>query len=340
MKRVRFAFIGFRHGHILSLYDQVKTRPDTEIVAASEDDEPTRRDLASAGTVTITHTNGRELLDSVSCDVVAVGDYYARRGPILREALARGCHVIGDKPLCTALADLEEIERLARQHQRVVGCQLDLRDSGLGQELRRRVRAGEIGAVQAVAFGGQHRLFWGTRAPWYFEPGKQGGTLNDIAIHAFDALPWMTGLEFTQVNFARAWNARLKEVPHFQDGAQMALTMSNGCGVLGDVSYLAPDGAGYSLPQCWRFTFWGAEGLLEGSLGGQQLMICRRADKTPEQLPVPEGTPGGVLDSFLREIRGEREGLSPTSEEVLRASRVALRVQAAADHGDANVPLT
>jgi predicted dehydrogenase len=337
MQPIRMAFLGFRHGHILALYKLAKARADVAIVAACEEDPATRESTAAGGLVTITHARYAEVLDAVPCDVVAVGDYYARRGPLLGEALQRGKHVISDKPLCTSRAELDEIERQARARNLAVGCQFDLRDTGLFREVRRRLRGGEIGDVHAISFGGQHPLFWGKRAAWYFEPGKQGGTINDLGIHAFDAIPWLTGLEFKTVNCARAWNARLKEVPFFQDAAQVTLTMSNGAGVLGDISYLAPDGTGYDIPQYWRFTFWGAEGLLEASFGAQQLTIWRRDAKGPESLPVPEGQPGGIFDAFLREVRGERTGLALTTAEVLRASRVTLLAQAAADAGQTNV---
>src|ERR1043166_6361363 len=102
MNRVRLAFAGFRHGHIFSLYNLAKDRPDIEIVAACEGDERTRTDLAATGKAAITHSSYKEMLDAVSCDAVAVGDYYGKRGAILIEALKRGKHVISDKPICTS----------------------------------------------------------------------------------------------------------------------------------------------------------------------------------------------------------------------------------------------
>lgn len=337
MERIRFAFAGFRHGHINALYALAKSHPRIEIVAACEEHEKTRTDIHAAGNIKITHDSCREMLDKVPCDVVATGDYYSNRGPILIEALRRGKHAISDKPLCTSLAELDQIERLAREKKLAVGCQLDMRDTGVLQEARRRIRAGEIGEVHAIAFGGQHPLLWGKRAAWYFEPGKHGGTINDIAVHALDAIPWITGRKFTHIEHARAWNARLKEAPHFQDAAQMTLRMDNGCGVQGDVSYLGPDGCGYGVPQYWRITFWGAKGLLELSAGTKQLTLCRHDMKSPQNIPVPEGTPGAYLESFLAEIRGETKNLHLSSAEVLQTARLSLRVQEAADKHQTNV---
>ncbi|MHB0879027.1 MAG: Gfo/Idh/MocA family protein, partial [Anaerolineae bacterium] len=235
MEKVRFAFVGFRHGHILSLYDLARSREDIEIVAVCEEDAATRAQLAAAGKVQVTHSSYQDVLDQVPCDVVAVGDYFGKRGSRAIEALRHGKHVVSDKPICTSLAELDEIERLAAAKNLSVGCQLDMRDGGTILEARRRLLAGEIGSVHTIVATGQHPLLYGQRPGWYFEPGKHGGTINDIAVHATDAIPWMTDLPFAQLEAARAWNARLPQEPIFQDAAQFMATLSNGCGVLCDV---------------------------------------------------------------------------------------------------------
>lgn len=336
MKKLRVAFMGFRHGHIFDAYNHLKERDDVEIVAACEEDETARKVLVAEGKARITHDSYRRLLESVECDVVAVGDYYGKRGSILIGALERGKHVISDKPICTSLRELDEIEKLASEKKLVVGCQLDLRDSGVFQEMRRLIRAGEIGEVHAISFNGEHPLLWGSRPGWYFEHGKHGGTINDIAIHAMDAIPWITGLQFKNVNAARNWNARVKEAPHFKDCAQFMLSMNNGCGVLGDVSYLAPDSMGYSIPQYWQLRFWGTDGLLENSNTTKEITVYHKADKAPRTVKPDGGSPGGYLDAFIREIRGEKTNLHLSSTEVLRASRLTLQVQEAADKGLSN----
>jgi predicted dehydrogenase len=339
MNKIRVAFAGFRHGHVHSIYQLARTRADVEVVAAAEEDAPTRTALQSGGVIGITHSSIEAMLDEAPCEVVVVGDYYGRRGALVLESLRRGKHVLGDKPLCTSLAELEQIEKLARAQRLVVGCQLDMRDAPVTLEARRRILGGDIGEVHAISVGGQHALLFGTRPGWYFEPGKHGGTINDIGIHALDALPWMTGLRFHELIFARAWNARVAQAPHFQDGAQFALTMSNGAGVLGDVSYFGPDANGYRIPQYWRTTFWGSGGLLETNYPANQVTIHRQSDKDPQVITATEGLPGGYFDAFLRELRGEGSGLHLSSAEVLAASRLALRVQEAADKGLVRVQL-
>lgn len=335
----KIAIMGFRHGHINSLVDLIKQRGDTELVAACEEDRETRERIIESGVCETVFDSYERMLDTVECDAIGIGDYYARRGSIAIEALRRGKHIVSDKPLCNRLHELDEIESLARREKLSVGCQLDMRSSGTFRTVRRLIREGTIGEVHAVSFNGQHPLMYGTRANWYFEEGKHGGTINDIAIHAIDYIPWMTGQRFLCINAARNWNARLKEVPHFRDAAQMMMTLENGAGVLGDVSYLTPDSFGYSLPQYWLTMVWGADGLVQASYGGG-VTLYKNGDKEPRVIEPDADMPGNYLEAFLQEVRGETQGLELTSAEVLQSSRVALRVQQVADEGLTNVSLS
>lgn len=338
-KRMRIAFLGFRHGHVFSLLDQVRGRLDLELVAAVEEDNATRKALGDGKRVEITHDSIDRLLKEVPCDAVAVGDYYGKRGSIIIRALEHGRHVISDKPICTSLQEWERIQVLARKNKLSVSCQLDMRENGLFLEMRRRILGGDIGQVHAVSFGGQHPLLHGSRPGWYFEEGKHGGTLNDIAVHAMDFIPWVTGLKFREINHARAWNARHKVAPFFQDGAQVMLTMDHACGVMGDVSYLAPDSMGYSIPPYWRTSFWGERGVIESNLSRKEVLVYRNGETAPQTITQPVGCPGGVLDAFVRESQGNPADLLLSTDEVLRASRLALLIQDAADRKLANVRL-
>jgi len=326
---LKVAFIGFRHGHIFSLYDHLTKQADFAIVATCEEHAPTRQKLIKEGRVAITHRRYATMLDEVDCDVIAVGDYYSIRGARIIEALRRGKHVVSDKPICTSLAELKQIERLARSKCRQVSAQLDMRGYGPFRKVREIVRAGTIGEIHAIHFTGQHPLMLGSRPGWYFEKGKHGGTINDIAIHAIALLPWMTGLRFAEVTGARTWNAFAKKFPHFLDAAQFMVRMNNGCGVFGDVSYFMPDTHGYSLPQYWRFTLYGRNGVVEAGYNLPNVFLALNGETQPQTLPVLEPQPFG----YLNMLTGVEPGQSLTTREVLDASRITLLIQRAADTG-------
>lgn len=330
---LRVAFAGFRHPHIWAVYNYFKASDRVDIVAAGESDAATRASLAEAGEIDITHDDVFKMLEEVDCDAVAVGDYYGIRGAIAIDALKRGRHVISDKPLCTSLDELDQIESLSRDKQLSVFLQLDTRDVGVFQTLLDVVRRGEIGQVQAINFGGQHPLNYGTRAGWYFEEGKHGGTINDIAIHAMDFIPLLTGQAFTSINGARNWNACFPQVPFFKDSGQFMLTMGDGCGVMGDVSYLTPDSFGYGLPHYWRFNLWGRGGMIEMGYTWDSVKLYKEGESEVRSIPAGEGTPGKTIESFLDEIAGNVDACNLRTSDSLKATRLTLTVQQVADTG-------
>lgn len=337
MSPVRFAFAGFRHGHIMGLLAKVKAAKAAALVAACEEDAATRDSLAKAGTVEITHAAFDTMLADVPCDVVAIGDVYARRGGMAIRALEAGKHVILDKPVCTSLTELATLEAMARQKGLSIGCQLDMRSGATRQTLRQLIRDGAIGEVLTVSFSGQHPLMLGTRPAWYFEAGLHGGTINDIAIHAMDAIPWLTGREITEVVAARVWNGKTPRYPWFQDCAQLMLRLDNGGGVLGDVSYLSPDRCGYAVRPYWRMTIHGSGGLLEIACGENTVLLANHSDAQPRLLPAHVLRQEDYFDDFLYEVRGQPEKAELTTALVVRAARLALTAQRAAEEGATGV---
>lgn len=328
--KTRFAFVGFRHSHILDLLEGVGEHADTEVVACCEEDAATREELRAQGRVAITHDDFSAMLRDVECDVIAIGDYYARRGALALAALRAGRHVLSDKPLCTLLAEQAAIETLAVERRLLVSLQLDCRGSAAFLTLREIIRSGEIGEVCTVRLDAQHPLLLGTRPAWYFEVGKHGGTFNDIGIHAFDLVPWLTGSDWAEISAARTWNAKVKAHPHFHDAAQLLASLESGAGVLADFSYLAPDRLGYQLPHYWQVCIHGSRGRAETHLRAEHVSIITDASEAPELRPVGPGRRRGYLDDFLAELRGTAGPDALTAAQCLRASRRALEAEAGA----------
>ena len=200
-----------------------------EVVAACESDAAASAAAEGAG-ARITHSDPSGMLRDVDCDVVAIGEYFARRGSAAIHALNEGKHVIVDKPLCTSLDELDEIERIARQTQ--LKCRVHVVDAGSRTDNRRAdvdPGKGTIGEIHCDFIRRAASADAGQATGLVFRGGQtRRHDQTTSAIHAIDCLPWITGLEFESVNAARCWNAFAPEFPHFHDGAQMMLTMDNG----------------------------------------------------------------------------------------------------------------
>lgn len=329
MKKLRFAFAGFRHDHITSLYTKIAANNDCEIVAAAESDVATCNRLAQAGRVTITHNSICEMLDTVECDVVAIGDCYGKRGKLVIDALKRGKHVISDKPLCTNLDELAEIKRLAQEKNLTIGCMYTIRDSLAIAGVKQLIDEGKLGTITQIQFTAQHPLMRKTRPAWYFEDGMQGGTINDIACHAFDIIPFLAKSPVKRIVAARTWQAIEKE-SSFKDAAQLMVELENGCGVMGDVSYSALDVAGYTNPCYWRYNIWGTNGMVEFNNNSTQIRCFINGSLGESLLSVPALKNEGYLEGFLKEIAGEKSVV--TTQVILEAAYWSLTAQQIADN--------
>ena len=328
---LKLAIVGLRHGHIFSLISEAR-KLGVEIVAAVEEHDATRESLAGDDRISITHSSFEQMLGEVDFDILGIGDYYAKRGSLALRGLEAGKHVIVDKPLCTTIAECDQIEALAAQAKRSVSCMFGTRSSPILQAMKKMIADGAIGQVRTLCITGQHPMMLGTRPSWYFEEGKHGGTINDIGIHAFDLIPWLTGLEIKEVCAARCWNAKAAQTPWFEDCAQIMLKLENEGGVIADFSYLSPDKCGFAVRQYWRVTVHGDNGVLESQNGDKNLMFADSKAESPESIPCNEPRDGDTfLAQMLREIEGKPTPGQLTTDYVLKTSRIALQIQQAAD---------
>lgn len=323
------AFAGFRHGHIYTLYEQAKAAPEAiKIIGAWEEDTQARLQAVHNAGIVFDGRTFEDFLADDKLDMIAIGDYYGRRGELAIRALEAGKHVIADKPLCTSLEELDRIENLSQQKRLKVGCMLSLRYSRYTATAKKIISSGRLGRVTAISFNGQHPLNYGKRPGWYFEAGKHGGVINDVAIHGVDLVEYLTGQRMEKIDAARTWNAFAEQTPDFQDCAQFMVRLRDGCGVQADVSYAAPSHAGFALPIYWQFLVWGTRGVLRFAEDGRGVDAYFDHAQSPEYI---EGKP--VMTDHIRDFIHEIDGTGApliTSEQVLAAQRDTLRIQQAA----------
>lgn len=325
---MKIAFAGFRHGHIYVLYDQVMKCPDIELAGAWEENDEARLDAEKNHGVKFDGRSLEDLLADPAIDIIAVGDYYGRRGEICIRALQAGKHVIADKPICTSLEELDQIEKLAKEKNLKVGCMLSLRYSKYTAVAKEIISSGKLGEIHAASFNGQHVLNYGVRPMWYFEEGKHGGTINDLAIHGVDLVEYLTGKRLKKILASRTWNAYATEEKEFKDCAQFMVELDGGCGLQADASYAAPK-AKFTLPFYWQFLIWGSKGMLRFAEDGKGVDAYFSGAEAPQYIECEPSQRDHIMD-FLDEIAG-RPGPIITTEEVFASCRDTLLIQKAAE---------
>lgn len=324
---MNLAFCGLKHAHVGSLYALCAQNSDVRILGAWEGEEAYRAAARTWMQVPFYPTLD-ELLNDKKVDVVVIGDAYGARGQEAIRALKAGKHVLSDKPLCTRMEELEEIERIAGEGHLAVGCMLDLRFDPALRLARNLVRSGELGEIHAINFTGQHPLNYGTRPSWYFDAQLYGGTFNDLAIHGLDAVSMITGLSYARTRCARQYNAFAREAPSFPDCAQLMGEYENGAGLIADVSYSAPAQAAFRLPSYWRFSFWGDKGMIECALGAEKLLLAQAGRDEIRLLTAPK-VKENCLTELIRQIRGESTVFPQRM--LFDSTRTALEIQRSAE---------
>ena len=321
---LRIAFAGLRHGHIFQLYRMVQEHPLYEITGAFEEDPAAKKAAMEQG-VSCFYDSFEALLSDPAVDAVALGGYYGQRGQMAIAALNAGKHVIADKPLCTDLSELEQIRQLSQKRNLTVSCMFTMRYEPKIQAVKALAESGALGEFNNVSFGGQHPLQYGRRPQWYFEEGKHGGVINDIAIHGIDVLSYALGLTVDEVLAARCWNKYAAQEPRFADSAQFMLKASNNAGIVADVSYAIPDGVEFALPYYWQFYIWGTKGTIGFSLNEEVSYYYASGDETPHVLKETPCTDDYLTD-FYHLLQGNSTVILP-QEDVFAATKTTLKIQ-------------
>ena len=331
---MKAAICGLQHGHAVGLAKHLRAHPDLQIVAVAEAQPETCADTIEKAQLEVTHASLDELLLDTNVDLVAVCDIYTRRGAQIIRALEAGKHVITDKPMCTSLEELDRISALVNERGLSCFTQLTLRYHPVWHAARRALLDGEIGALATVQVEGRHPLNYRQGRPdWYFEEGRHGGTINDLFVHGLDGVEWLTGISVDRVVAARSWNQQLKSAPCFQDCAQAMFQMHGGAGVLMDASYTTPSGH----KDKWTLHFNGTEGDLHVRLG--EPVTLRRHHEPLRTIEPDTSVETGYVDELVNEINGKAKDPILTTDESLRAARLALTAQQAADTAQTQVPI-
>lgn len=120
--------------------------------------------------------------------------------PVALEAVARGAHVLIEKPFVIWPEDGRALLEAAAANHRTIAINQTRRLYPLARDLRRRISEGEFGALRAVS----HRE--GTTLTWPFESGagfargaERSGVIMDFGVHVVDFYHYLLGPTWTFV---------------------------------------------------------------------------------------------------------------------------------------------
>ena len=187
-RRWRGAIIGLGnvavHGHLPGWLD----RPDVDIVAAT-DARPAQAGVCAARLPGAAwHDSAEDLLAGEQLDFVDICTPPSSHAPLIRAALARGLHVLCEKPLVRTREELPPLAALARQNGCVLHTVHNWHHAPIVRLAGELLGAGEIGRASRVAW---HTLRTEPAAAggspgdnWRLDPAVAGGgVLSDHGWH-------------------------------------------------------------------------------------------------------------------------------------------------------------
>jgi predicted dehydrogenase len=241
-----------------------------------------------------------------------------------RACLARGLHVICEKPITTTLDDAKILRDLARSEDRVLALAHGYSGYAMVHQARALVADGAIG--QVVEVQAEYASGWGQElaegqgkrgAIWRTDPALAGPStvVGDLGTHAHHLTRFVTGLEITEV---AAELSTLVEGRSADDNAHVMLRFDNGArGMLW--ATMAAAGAGNGL----RLRVYGRAGHLEWSQEEPEILTLRPIDgpiqvyrRAMPGAPVADalsrrrpGQPEGIVEAFANIYRGVAEAI-------------------------------
>jgi len=293
-----------------------------------------------------------DMLARAELDGVLVLTSMVPHGPLAIAALEAGKHVYVEKVMAVDLADADRMVKLAETGKRVLACAPSTILLSAYQELRKLVKAGEIGHISLINALGAHfgpaRWDGYTSDPtWFYQPGA--GPLFDLAVYPVQILTHLFGPVKRVSAFAglavpevvmTAQNVRGQTVKvQTDDTITMILDFGNMTLASVNVSY------NMLASRFPAMQFWGSRGSLTApQFLGDELGVWHQGDKewTVSHLPPTLYDKLGVAAGLPHWLDCIREGKQPVNN--ARHSRhileVLLSAQISARSGQAVEPKT
>src|SRR5688572_19406192 len=189
-------FVGPHH------VDAVRRLGFVDIVAVAGSSQESAQKKADALGAAKAYGSYEALLDDPDVHVIHNATPNYLHYPVNAAAIAKGKHVISDKPLAMTAADGKKLLDAANKAGIVHAVTFNYRGNPLVQQARLAVARGDIGKPNfLVGYYLQDWLLKDTDYSWRLEPDKGGASsaLGDIGSHWCDLAQHISGLRITHV---------------------------------------------------------------------------------------------------------------------------------------------
>jgi len=208
--------------------EALATMADTEMVAVCDTD-PQRLAEAQERLGAPGFNDHLALLDALRPDVVHICTPHNQHASLAVDFLARGVHVIVEKPLAHTVSEGQRLIEAAERGTAKIAVCFQNRYNTTAQAMHTLLSSGELGAV----LGASATVMWHRSADYYRNrpwrgswAGGGGGLLMNQAIHTVDLVQWLLG-EVTSIS-GHAATRFLGDTIEVEDTAEFVADHSSG----------------------------------------------------------------------------------------------------------------
>lgn len=331
-EKLRFAAIGLDHRHIYHLVGELIGAGAECVGYCPQTSDPRVLEGFVERFPNLAQVRRDNLFDDPSINIIVSAAMPCDRAAIGIRAMRAGKDFMVDKPGAISLAEVDEIEAVARETGRLFSICFSERFVVRACEVASRLVAeGAIGRVIQTVGLGPHRLNRAIRPDWFFDTSNYGGILVDIASHQIDQFLHFTESDNADIVASTVANHGVPDYPGFEDFGEVLLRGPSATGFI-RVDWFTPDG----LPT-WgdgRLFLLGTEGTIElrkyvdiaGRAGSDHVLV---SDRHGVRHIDASGEPLRYFSNFLRDVRERGDSAMPAGH-ALKVTRLAIEAQARA----------
>jgi len=227
MSKLRFALVG--HGLWGAHHARaIAKTPGAELAGVAEQSDEGRAAAQAAHPGADVVDDYRQLVGRSDIDVVDVVVPSHLHHQVAKAALAEGKHVLLEKPMVLEIRHADELITLARQKQKVLAVDHEMRLSTLWGKVKTLIDEGTIGRPQYVLLELSRFPYRLGSEGWRFDIRRVGNWILEEPIHFFDLARWyLSGFGRPVSVYARA-NSKQQDHPELQDNFTTIMDFSGG----------------------------------------------------------------------------------------------------------------
>jgi len=316
MERVRVGIIGTSGWADLMYFNNLKGRPDVELVGVSGRNPRTLAETAGRHGVAATYTDYRQLIAEGGLDAVVIAAPDDQHLEMTLAAIDKGLHVLCEKPLANNAGDARRMLEAAGRRGVKHMVMFTWRWQPHNQFIKTMIDEGTLGRVYRAQFSFIGGFARDMVYQWRQDPARANGVLGDLGSHMVDLMRWYFG-EIASVSADLGTSIPREGIAGHEagsgnDSAHLALRLASGARGIVDVSVVSA-AADTLMRQIVHIEAEKATVELEhtffGERAGVSIRLLGTGGEPIQNLEVPAGyygssDPKNFLDIYGKEPAG------------------------------------